>query len=348
MVITIFVHVGWSRCHKNGAYILLLSRMRSEKQTSMIECLWGMSAKITNAIVAHVALTTTYWFREDMRFSVIIPTKNRFEALLRALRSLDFQEFNDFEIIVVNDFSIEFYDESQIAKFSRVIYVSLKKGIGAAGARNEALKLAKGEWVVFLDDDDEMCPSYLSLLSENISEADKLGDKLFWCSVEVHQNNGVSMIPAHIYPDAVRSALSIGVSYGFCASLVALKKIKYFDERFIVGEDTDLIISLIADGVQPEPLNIVGVRKYNDNNQRLSFEYKRTSDFKIGEMLLEKHSGFFCMHRIIAVNLSIWLIKVHCSNSKYASALRLSFYVIRLLSVSYAIDLCAFVKKITK
>lgn len=304
--------------------------------------------KLQNTIVAHVALTTISGFWEVMRFSVIIPTKNRFETLLRALKSLDFQEFNDFEIIVINDFSNEFYDESQIAKFSRVIYVSLKKGLGVAGARNEALKLAKGEWVVFLDDDDEMCRSYLSLLNKNICEEDKLGNKLFWCSVEVHQNNGFSIIPAHIYPDAVRGALSIGVSYGFCASLVALKKINFFDEGFIVGEDTDLIISLIAGGIQPEPLNIVGVRKYNDDNQRLSFEYKRTSDFKIGEKLLKKHSGFFCAHKIIAVHLFIWLIKVHCSNSKYASALWLSFDVIRLLSVSYAIDLFTFVKKIKK
>ncbi|NOQ77328.1 MAG: glycosyltransferase, partial [Methylococcaceae bacterium] len=92
--------------------------------------------------------------------SIIIPTFNRSALLERALESVNKQTVSDYEIIVVDDGSTDNTAEMIQTKFPEVQYV-LQPNRGVSSARNKGLKLAKGQWLAFLDSDDEWLPDKL-------------------------------------------------------------------------------------------------------------------------------------------------------------------------------------------
>lgn len=96
-------------------------------------------------------------------FSVIVPTHLRPGLLRRSLGSLRAQAFQDFEVIVVDDAGGG--DTAQVAaELLRPADTFLRRGgrPGPATSRNAGLDLARGEWVVFLDDDDAFAPHHLA------------------------------------------------------------------------------------------------------------------------------------------------------------------------------------------
>jgi len=94
--------------------------------------------------------------------SVVIPTCNRPELLHRALRSALSQTFRDFEVIVVVDGPDQAtIDSLRRVNDSRLEIVQIPERVGGAEARNVGVREAKGEWVAFLDDDDEWFPEKL-------------------------------------------------------------------------------------------------------------------------------------------------------------------------------------------
>ncbi|MGZ8373780.1 MAG: glycosyltransferase [Nitrospira sp.] len=104
-------------------------------------------------------------FTRVPKVSVIMPTYNRPERLRTALASLAAQTYQDFEVIVVNDFGCEV--ESIIAAFadrSRITTICHGRNRGLAAARNSGLRVAKGTYVAYLDDDDRYLPNHLETL----------------------------------------------------------------------------------------------------------------------------------------------------------------------------------------
>ena len=99
-----------------------------------------------------------------VKISVVIPTHNRADLLPRAIHSVQNQTIGDIEIIVVSDGSTDntegIVNDIQ-AKDGRVRFEQYHPGRGGNYARNEGIRLSKGEYVAFLDDDDEWMPAKL-------------------------------------------------------------------------------------------------------------------------------------------------------------------------------------------
>ena len=86
-----------------------------------------------------------------MRFSIIIPTHNAEKYIKKALESIKQQEFKDYELIVVCDAGTD--NTERIAKR----YGAITENVNFhqdGQTRNRGIEMAKGEYILFMDDDD--------------------------------------------------------------------------------------------------------------------------------------------------------------------------------------------------
>ena len=87
------------------------------------------------------------------RISVVIPTYNNAEFLIKAIESVLDQKYEAYEIIVVDDGSTD-DTQSVIKPYMAKISYFLKSNTGVASARNVGINNAKGNYIAFLDSDD--------------------------------------------------------------------------------------------------------------------------------------------------------------------------------------------------
>lgn len=111
-----------------------------------------------------------------MKFSVIIPVYNGENFIGAAVRSVLGQTYGDVELIVVNDGSTDDTEEAVLSAFSEypnknAVYKRVKNG-GPSAARNLGLDLATGDYVSFLDADDEYDTRLFEELALTIGGAD--------------------------------------------------------------------------------------------------------------------------------------------------------------------------------
>jgi len=94
--------------------------------------------------------------------SVVITTFNRQDILPRAIQSVLSQTFDDFELIIVDDHSTDGTPDA-IRRFddSRLTYIRRSENGGLSRSRNAGIAASRGEYVAFLDDDDEWKPDKL-------------------------------------------------------------------------------------------------------------------------------------------------------------------------------------------
>ena len=96
------------------------------------------------------------------KVSVIIPTYNRADLLPRAVNSVLSQTFSDYEIIIVDDHSPD-NTQDVIAAFTdpRIRSIRHRTNRRQSAAINTGIANAMGEYIAFLDDDDEWLPNKL-------------------------------------------------------------------------------------------------------------------------------------------------------------------------------------------
>ncbi|MCP5463938.1 MAG: glycosyltransferase [Deltaproteobacteria bacterium] len=180
--------------------------------------------------------------------SIIIPTHNRQALVLRALESVLLQSFDQFEVIVVDDGSTD-NTLSYLQKISDArLRVLAMKHAGVAKARNEGAKIAKADWLCFLDSDDVWRRHKLSeqirfhhqhskiLLSQ--TDDVWIRDGVFANKKKEHENR-----EGDIFLESLKLCL-------ICCSSVMVNKDLFFsvggfDESLVTCEDYDLWLRLL-------------------------------------------------------------------------------------------------------
>jgi glycosyltransferase involved in cell wall biosynthesis len=103
-------------------------------------------------------------------FSIVVPMYNRGRLIGRAMASCLGQTFGDFEVVVVDDGST---DDSvavvQRCPDPRIRLLQSPRNCGVCPARNRGVAAATGEWIVFLDSDDELAPDGLEIMRRRAS-----------------------------------------------------------------------------------------------------------------------------------------------------------------------------------
>lgn len=177
--------------------------------------------------------------------SVIIPTYNRAHTIGRAILSVLFQTYSDFELIVVHDVSKDGTEEA-LKKFcdSRVVYIKNETKVGVSAARNMGIQLAKGEYIAFLDDDDEWLPTKLSKQISLLSKLPK-SVAVVYTGYNVLSENGKAIGGAsqtcegHIV-DELRKRNCIGATSTAMVRKEAFDNVGGFDEELAYNEDWDM------------------------------------------------------------------------------------------------------------
>jgi len=107
-------------------------------------------------------------YRSSPKVSVVIPVFNGERFIGDAIRSALGQTFRDFEIIVVDDGSID-QTEKIVRQFSDQVAYHRQENRGAGAARNLGVMCGSGEWIAFLDADDIWYPQKLAVQFESVA-----------------------------------------------------------------------------------------------------------------------------------------------------------------------------------
>lgn len=106
-----------------------------------------------------------------MMISIVIPLYNKEQTIINTLNSVFKQTYSNFEIVIINDGSTDNsvkiinqnFDDARI----RIIN---QKNAGVSAARNKGIEESRGEWISFLDGDDEWLPNYLEEVQKAIEK----------------------------------------------------------------------------------------------------------------------------------------------------------------------------------
>ncbi|MBQ3584022.1 MAG: glycosyltransferase family 2 protein [Lachnospiraceae bacterium] len=116
---------------------------------------------------------TAYGGFDRMKFSVIVPVYNVEKYVRKCLLSILNQTCQDFEIIVVNDGATDrsmFVVNEIMEQYTDKIKVINQENKGLGGARNTGVRLAAGQYLVFIDSDDYIKDTMLEILSKCINK----------------------------------------------------------------------------------------------------------------------------------------------------------------------------------
>lgn len=110
--------------------------------------------------------------------SIIIPTYNRAQMLCDCIDSILKSTYTNLEVIIVDNRSTDQTVDLIRSKYrqkNQVRIVRLKKNMMAAGGRNAGIKKAKGEYLLFVDNDNIVYPDMVQLLVEEMERDDQIG-----------------------------------------------------------------------------------------------------------------------------------------------------------------------------
>ena len=217
--------------------------------------------------------------------SVIIPTFNRAHLLPRAIDSVLKQTYRHFELIVVDDGSID-DTASVVAQYSdQLRYIRLDNQ-GVSHARNVGVAHAKGDWLAFLDSDDEYLQHRLEWqvnFIENHPQISLVHGEEIWIrnGVRVNPHKKHKKFGGRIFQKCLQRCL-------ISPSAVIVKKDLLssqggFDENFVVCEDYDLWLKITARfevGFIEKPIIV----KYGGHQDQLSRKYVAMDYYRVKSM----------------------------------------------------------------
>lgn len=207
--------------------------------------------------------------------SVIVPVYNTEKWLPRCIESVLSQSFGDFELLLVDDGSNDGCSVmcDEYAAIDNRIRVFHKKNGGASSARNLGLKEAKGEWICFVDSDDEFLPNGLQVMADGISDEVSMvmagyceyeDDRLMIDTSVMKMNGGVidrNEALLMMYPSEDKVYMGYSVAKLFNRELVNRSGAS-FNEKITIKEDTLFVVAYLCQSEKPVYFTSIPVYKY--------------------------------------------------------------------------------------
>lgn len=222
--------------------------------------------------------------------SVIIPTFDRDNYLVRAVESVLNQSYGNIELVVVDDYSPrpaeEVLDGVSLDRVSDYRLIRHEENRGGSAARNTGINAASGDYVAFLDDDDEWLPEKLDKQVARMEESGASVGVVYTGirNVDAEGKTNAVKTPG-IEGDVTKKLLCKNFIGSFSAIMVSqevIEEVGGLDERFPSWQDWDYYIRLSQHSrfaSVPEPLVI----RYNHRDGQVSegFTEKRDVTYRL-------------------------------------------------------------------
>lgn len=234
---------------------------------------------------------------EYPKFSIIIPVYNTKEELLdRCIDSICSQLYSDFEVIIVDDGSVDLcasHIEKICQQYDNFFVYHIPNG-GVSNARNFGVSKSRGEWIIFVDSDDVVLNNMLSDINYAISKypdldivygyiqylkkynAEKIEKRLVRPKIEKLSVTGINKLLRHMIAleeSSFKNYNGAYVSRGPCAR--ALKKVLAHEHEFSngieLGEDGIWNIEILKSAPQAAVVNSIWylyIRNYDSATMR--------------------------------------------------------------------------------
>jgi glycosyltransferase involved in cell wall biosynthesis len=232
--------------------------------------------------------------------TIVITTHDRPGLLRRAVHSALAQTVRELEVIVVDDGSAEPVRMEPSDPGLRVLHNT--RPLGVSAARNRGLWAARGQWITFTDDDDELLPEMVQASLEAAERSTLPPPVAVLSGLEVLDHRGrlietrrPTRVPRGTPP--FRGAPDDGFSQDLntlFAPVEMLRSMGGWDDRIKGWEMDDLLIRL-AEVSSLEATSQVTYRRFRHEGPRKS----NNPDIALTgcELVLRKHSAFFKEHR---------------------------------------------------
>lgn len=190
--------------------------------------------------------------------SVIITTYKRNASIVsRAVKSVISQTCSDWELFVIDDSPADWPErinvESAMSQFvaedNRIRYIKHERNLGACAARNTGLWKANGEYIAYLDDDDEWVEEKLYKQLNVLDKADPSVALVYCGSIYYYEESAQSIphkdtfVRGKVFDQLIMKNFIGGTSFPLIRT-EALKAIEGFDDQMQSGQDLDAWLRL--------------------------------------------------------------------------------------------------------
>ena len=229
-------------------------------------------------------------FHAEPLVSVVIPAYNCAAYLGETLDSVLRQTYKHVEIIVCNDGSTD--GTGEVAKTYRdsINYIS-QQNMGVSAARNSGLKIAGGEFVMFLDSDDLLAPEKLAEQVSYLTAHPEIG--AVYCAWEFVDSNGtfIGEGGASLKGNLLNHFMEWNIApfHSYLFRMPAVREIGYFRQGIDGVEDWDFLIRLASTGTLFDVIEkpMVKYRMHGNNITRNS-ELMLANHIKMFDRLFEE------------------------------------------------------------
>jgi len=190
---------------------------------------------------------------KDIFFSIVIPAYNASESIVTTLDCVAAQTYQHFEVIIIDDKSADAEQLAEVVKnypqLKIQLVLSQEKLFGSA-ARNKGIDLATGDYICFLDADDEWHPDKLQISLKTIRELEAQGREktIIFSQVNIIQDSRfLKVMPVRTISHNESVAEYLFGCYGFIQTSTIVLKREYaedikFDPQYIRHQDYDFCI----------------------------------------------------------------------------------------------------------
>ena len=240
--------------------------------------------------------------KETLVSAIITTYKRPKEIVARAIKSILAQTYNPIEIIVVDDSPAEWEGRQEIADCVHIlcpkaILIQNEKNLGACVSRNRGLHAAKGEFIAYLDDDDEGLPEKIER-QLSMFTTDRIG--LVYCGSRIIIDEKRERVPKTLFvSENVHERLLCEGNFIGSTSFPLIRT-KYladiggFDELLQSSQDYDTWIRL-SELSDVAFVKEILVNYYSHTGERITLNISKK---KAGiERILQKNKAFFLSHQ---------------------------------------------------